>query len=473
MIDGYRALGTELLEQLDGRIDAICLYVGTAGCYLGITRARSRATPGGPTGSPSSRPSRPSCRAGRPGTHRIEGGGVGFLPPMLTHRRRSTRSSPVSTADAFAMARRAARADGVWSGPSTGANIARGARAGAAARRGRPGRDHPGRLRAEVPRRRALHLSDELGPLDWFAAASAPCGPARRDVHRVLGRLLPLRGRVAVDRHRLPGGLRAAAAGPRRVRRVAATRSAAAAVAVRSPRSPASSSPVTSCSGTTPSRPSERGWRRCSGNLQVIIVGLRRLARCWASGRPGRPWSPCRSCWSGSSSSRASSAAARTAPNPQLGVVLGIATAICYSAYLLLIRLRRPRPAPAGRAGRRSRPVRRRAVLVRHRRGRRRPRPDARAGQPLLAGHARDHRAVGRLPAHLDLAAAAAGDRHLGHPAEPAGDDGGPRDGAARRDAVARRSCSVSSLVIGGITRGDDPTGATARRRSGERPPAA
>ena len=39
MIDGYRAMGTELLEQLDGRIDAICLYVGTAGCYLGVTRA--------------------------------------------------------------------------------------------------------------------------------------------------------------------------------------------------------------------------------------------------------------------------------------------------------------------------------------------------------------------------------------------------------------------------------------------------
>jgi cysteine synthase A len=30
---------------------------------------------------------------------------------------------PVPTADAFAMARRVARADGVWSGPSTGASI--------------------------------------------------------------------------------------------------------------------------------------------------------------------------------------------------------------------------------------------------------------------------------------------------------------------------------------------------------------
>jgi cysteine synthase A len=30
----------------------------------------------------------------------------------------------ISTAEAFAVARRAAREDGVWSGPSTGANIA-------------------------------------------------------------------------------------------------------------------------------------------------------------------------------------------------------------------------------------------------------------------------------------------------------------------------------------------------------------
>ncbi len=39
MVDGYRPLGDELVAQLDGRIDAIVIYVGTAGCYLGVTRA--------------------------------------------------------------------------------------------------------------------------------------------------------------------------------------------------------------------------------------------------------------------------------------------------------------------------------------------------------------------------------------------------------------------------------------------------
>src|SRR5512144_391792 len=45
MIDGYAELGRELLEQLDGRIDAFCTYVGTAGCILGVTRALRESLP--------------------------------------------------------------------------------------------------------------------------------------------------------------------------------------------------------------------------------------------------------------------------------------------------------------------------------------------------------------------------------------------------------------------------------------------
>ncbi len=102
---------------------------------------------------------------------------------------------------------------------------------------------------------------------------------------------------------------------------------------------------------------------------------------------------------------------------PQLGVILGIATAICYAAYLLIIRWggRDPR-RPAG-------PVAVATVFVavvrlRGRRGRRRPGPDAAAGEPVLAGDPGDHGPVGRLPADLDLAAATAGDHHLDHPAD-------------------------------------------------------
>ena len=121
MVDGYLALGRELLGQLDGRLDAVCIYVGTAGCFIGTTRALRE-------GLPSIRrvavePAESRVLSGGPtGTHRIEGGGVGFVPPQLAPDE-VDEVIAISTADAFAMARRAAREDGVWSGPSTGANI--------------------------------------------------------------------------------------------------------------------------------------------------------------------------------------------------------------------------------------------------------------------------------------------------------------------------------------------------------------
>jgi cysteine synthase len=121
MIDGYSAMGDELLEQLDGRIDAFCAYVGTAGCFVGVTRRLRAALPdvlrvaAEPAESP-------VLSGGEPGTHRIEGGGSGFWPPLLD-RDGLDEVRPVSTEDAFAMARRAAREEGLWSGPSTGANL--------------------------------------------------------------------------------------------------------------------------------------------------------------------------------------------------------------------------------------------------------------------------------------------------------------------------------------------------------------
>jgi len=121
MLDGYAGLARELLEQLDGRIDAFCAYVGTAGCFVGVTRELRRALPGlhrvaiEPAESP-------VVSGGSPGTHRIEGGGTGFWPPLL-EREDFDEVMTVSTEDAFAMARRAAHEEGLWSGPSTGANL--------------------------------------------------------------------------------------------------------------------------------------------------------------------------------------------------------------------------------------------------------------------------------------------------------------------------------------------------------------
>ena len=122
MIDGYLALGRELFDQVDGRLDAVVLYVGTAGAFLGTARALRERLPS--IHRVGVEPAESAVLSGRsPGTHRIEGGGVGFIPPLLDPAADVDEIIAVSTADASAMARRAAREDGVWSGPSTGANV--------------------------------------------------------------------------------------------------------------------------------------------------------------------------------------------------------------------------------------------------------------------------------------------------------------------------------------------------------------
>jgi cysteine synthase len=133
MIEGYRRLGEELLGQLPGSvaasplsgappIGAFCSYVGTAGCFLGVSRALAAALPG--LHRAVVEPAESAVLSGRPpGTHHIEGGGIGQRPPQL-HPADYDEVIAIPEARAFATARQAARDEGIFSGPSTGANLA-------------------------------------------------------------------------------------------------------------------------------------------------------------------------------------------------------------------------------------------------------------------------------------------------------------------------------------------------------------
>ena len=124
MTDGYRRLGEELLDQLPGPppISAFCSYVGTAGCFLGVSRALAAALPN--VHRVVVEPAESAVLSGGPpGTHHIEGGGIGYRPPQL-HPGDYDEVVAIPEAQAFETARQAARTEGIFSGPSTGANLA-------------------------------------------------------------------------------------------------------------------------------------------------------------------------------------------------------------------------------------------------------------------------------------------------------------------------------------------------------------
>jgi cysteine synthase A len=119
MLTGYRTIGEELLTQLP-TIDAFACYIGTAGCFLGVTRALSAKRV---VHRVAVEPGESAVLSGRPaGTHHIEGGGVGYRPPQLQPTD-FDEVIAVPEADAFDMARTAATREGIFSGPSTGANL--------------------------------------------------------------------------------------------------------------------------------------------------------------------------------------------------------------------------------------------------------------------------------------------------------------------------------------------------------------
>ena len=113
---------TSWRSALGDRLDAWTNYVGTAGCFLGVTAALRARIPD--LERVIVEPAESAVYSGRApsGTHRIEGGGVGFVAPQMAPGDWDS-VEVVSTDEAFAMARRAAREEGLWSGPSTGANI--------------------------------------------------------------------------------------------------------------------------------------------------------------------------------------------------------------------------------------------------------------------------------------------------------------------------------------------------------------
>jgi cysteine synthase A len=118
---GYSPLGDELWQQANGQVDAFVQAVGTAHCIHGVTRALQKHNPR--VQAIAVEPAESAVLSGNPsGSHKIEGIGIGFLPP-LWEPALVNEIETVTTADAKAMARRLAREEGIFAGTSTGANV--------------------------------------------------------------------------------------------------------------------------------------------------------------------------------------------------------------------------------------------------------------------------------------------------------------------------------------------------------------
>src|SRR6185312_7504621 len=110
----------EIFEQMEGRIDAVVLGVGSAGTFTGIARYLKKHLPNVLTVAVETQGS--VLQGGTPGPHKVEGIGVSFIPATFD-RSVCDRVVRVMDDDAFTMVKRMAAEEGVLGGSSSGANI--------------------------------------------------------------------------------------------------------------------------------------------------------------------------------------------------------------------------------------------------------------------------------------------------------------------------------------------------------------
>ncbi len=121
-IRGYRGIGEEIVQQLEGRITVYCGAVGTGGMLTGVAAALRAANCGARIVALEPDTS-PFLTTGKNGAHRVEGIATGRRPPHLEDAGIYDEARAVSEAGAREMCRRLAREEGIFAGTSTGLNV--------------------------------------------------------------------------------------------------------------------------------------------------------------------------------------------------------------------------------------------------------------------------------------------------------------------------------------------------------------
>lgn len=122
-----RTTAEEIWEDTEGAVDILISAVGTGGTITGVSRVLKSRKPTfrAIAVEPADSPVISQTRAGepvRPGPHKIQGTGAGFVPNNLDLSL-VDEVIKVTNDEAFAMARRLAKEEGILAGISSGANV--------------------------------------------------------------------------------------------------------------------------------------------------------------------------------------------------------------------------------------------------------------------------------------------------------------------------------------------------------------
>ena len=122
VIKGFVPLGEEILDQINGSIDAVCDTVGTAGTLMGIAKAFKNANSNSKiiAVEPSSSP---ILSEGIKGSHNVEGVGLGFIPKIYDSK---LVDDVITIEESIARqtSRDLALKEGIFCGTSSGMNVA-------------------------------------------------------------------------------------------------------------------------------------------------------------------------------------------------------------------------------------------------------------------------------------------------------------------------------------------------------------
>lgn len=116
----YETTAPEVFEQMQGRVDALAIGVGTGGTFSGIARYLKERLPDILCVAVETQGS--VLGGGPPGEHKVEGIGASFIPKTFDSRL-ADEILMVRDDDAFAMVKELALKSGVLAGSSSGASV--------------------------------------------------------------------------------------------------------------------------------------------------------------------------------------------------------------------------------------------------------------------------------------------------------------------------------------------------------------